>query len=166
MPRHRGVLHRLAVLLGLRTRSRRARRAAGPAPQWTDFEYALHELFRRDGFQWTRDPSKPIQEGADGLVCKDDQYYLVQCKHWAKQHVGINFVRAWRAVQQDAGACGGFIATAGQFTLAARDYADRNGIALIEARDLARIRATAHPAPSAAMQMATPLSPSEATAGQ
>ena len=108
-----------------------APRAAVSGLDWRDFESLMGEVFRRDGYQVTERGGSSPDGGVDLVLTKSKQRYLVQCKHWRTQQVGVTVVRELNGVIAAQGAAGGFVVTGGEFTREAREFANRTKIVLI-----------------------------------
>lgn len=103
---------------------------------WQDFERLVGEHFRRNGYQVVERGGSRPDGGVDLVITKSGQRYLVQCKHWRTQQVGVGVVRELNGVISAEGAAGGFIATGGQFTREAREFARKTPIELIDGEAL------------------------------
>jgi restriction system protein len=49
-------------------------------------------------------------------LMKNGERFLVQCKHWRKEQVGVTVARELNGVMAAAGAQGGYVVTGGRFT--------------------------------------------------
>ena len=102
---------------------------------WREFERAVGELFRRQGYV-----VKSTPEGADGgvdlILSKEGDTYLVQCKHWKASKVNADVVRSLFGVMVDRGAAGGFVVASGDFTQPAEQFARNKNISLVRAQSL------------------------------
>jgi restriction system protein len=99
---------------------------------WREFESLVGELLRRDGFQITAGDAPSLAGGMDLVATKAGGRFVVRCKHWRKQKVGVNFVRELNAAVAAQGARGGIVVTGGQFTYEAREFAHALRIRLID----------------------------------
>ena len=95
---------------------------------WQDFEILVGEYFRRQGFSVTDNGGGGADGGVDVVLQDGDDRFLVQCKHWRTQRVGVQSVRELYGVMAAQGVSGGFVVTSGDFTEDAVRFAD--GIAL------------------------------------
>jgi len=102
---------------------------------WQRFEKLVGEVFRRKGFKVTETPYGP-DGGVDLILHKNNEKYLVQCKHWRAQKVGLPVVREFLGAMVAEGAVGGFVVTAGLFTNEARSFAKGRNIHLVEGAEL------------------------------
>ncbi|HME39277.1 MAG TPA: restriction endonuclease [Steroidobacteraceae bacterium] len=103
---------------------------------WRDFERLTIEAFRQRGFTVTGfGASGPDRGAALGLI-KNGERFLVQCKYWQTQQVGVVEVRELNGVIAALGADGGFVVTGGRFTQQAREFARSCAIGLIDAVEL------------------------------
>lgn len=103
---------------------------------WRQFEGFVGELFRRRGFQVRETGAATSDSGVDLVLSKDGDTYLVQCKHWRTQSVGVSIVRELNGVVAAKGARGGFVVTTGSFTEEARAFARNCPIGLTDGRQL------------------------------
>lgn len=92
--------------------------------KWPQFELLLGEGFRLQGFIVT-------QSGLDMALQKDDERFLVQCKHWRAAKVDAAALRELAGVMAATGAAGGFAVTSGEFTKEALALAAGCNIRLI-----------------------------------
>lgn len=100
------------------------------AMTWSDFEQAMAEVFRQQGFAVT-----VTRDGADGgvdlILDRPGERILVQCKHWRAYKVGVREIRELYGVVTARGASGGILATSGRFTNEARAFAASTHIQLL-----------------------------------
>jgi restriction system protein len=101
-----------------------------PSMKWQEVELLLGEAFRLQGYIVT-------DRGLDMALQKDDERFLVQCKHWQAAKVEVAAVRELFAVMAATGAAGGFVVTSGEFTKEARDFAEACNVRLIDGTQLA-----------------------------
>ena len=106
------------------------------AMSWRDFERLVGEGFRRRGFNVTGLSGRDPDGGVDLALTKDDERFLVQCKHWLKDQVGVSMVRELNGVVAAEGAAGGFVVTGGRFTSQAQEFARDTNIELIDGEEL------------------------------
>jgi restriction system protein len=109
---------------------------------WRQFESLVGEVFRGKGFSVVETRAGP-DGGIDLILCKGNEKYLVQCKHWRAVKVGVPVVREFFGVMAAAGATGGFIVTSGHFTDDAKSFAQGRNIDLVENAELTRWIASA-----------------------
>jgi restriction system protein len=101
----------------------RANRKAISAMSWRDFEKLVGEAFRQNGFHVVEQGGSSPDGGVDLVLTKAEERYLVQCKHWRNEQVGVKVVRELNGVITAQGARGGFVVTATRFTREAREFA-------------------------------------------
>lgn len=102
-----------------------------PDLTWRQFEGVIQELFRRQGYLSVETESGP-DGGYDIALRKDGKRYLVQCKHWQAQKVGVGPVRELWGVIAASKADGGFFVTSGFFTEDAKAFAAQTELELID----------------------------------
>lgn len=103
---------------------------------WRQFEGLVGELFRRRGFQVRETGASTSDGGVDLVLSKAGEVYLVQCKHWRTQSVGVTVVRELNGVVAAKKARGGFVVTTGSFTEEARTFARSCPIGLTDGGQL------------------------------
>lgn len=105
---------------------------------WREFEMLICEYFQRNGFKVT-----PTADGADGGIdiklTMNGETYLVQCKQWRANRIGVQPVREFYGVMTAAGAVGGYFVISGEFTEEAVKFADGLNLSLIDGQKLLRI---------------------------
>jgi restriction system protein len=116
---------------------------------WRDFEHLMAEAFRREGFvSSTTDPG--ADGGVDLVLSKDGERWLVQCKQWRTQRVGVKPVRELAGVVAAVGAAGGIFVCSGDYTAEARSFAQRAGMRLIDGATLSEMMRLESGTPSSA----------------
>lgn len=103
---------------------------------WREFERLVGETFRRLGYQVTGFGSHAADGAADLALVRAGARFLVHCRHWRKQEVGVLAVRELQAALEGVGAQGGYVLTAGEFTREAREISRCTRIELIGGRAL------------------------------
>ena len=111
---------------------------------WREFERLVGEAFRQRGFTVTGFGGSGPDGGIDLALMKDGERYLVQCKHWRKDQVGVTVVRELNGVIAAASAQGGFVVTGGQFTREAREFAKGTQIELLDGEALGTLIGCTH----------------------
>jgi len=97
---------------------------------WREFENLVGEFFRRKGFTVERRSGRLPEGGVDLVASIGEDRYLVQCKHWRVQRVGVAVVRDLCRIAESEGAAGIFVVTSGTFTDEARRFVEQNRIAI------------------------------------
>lgn len=95
---------------------------------WREFENLVAEFFRRKGFMVEQRGGRAPDGGVDLVARIGEDRYLVQCKHWRVQRVGVAVVREICGVAAAEGAAGVFVVTSGTFTDEARKFVRENRI--------------------------------------
>jgi restriction system protein len=106
---------------------------------WRQFEELVGEVFRRQGYLVLENPSDGPDGGIDLRLRKNGQITLVQCKHWKSKNVGVSIVRELYGVMTAAKANHGILATFGNFTQEAKNFAKGKPIHLITGNKLAKL---------------------------
>lgn len=147
---------------GLSAWRRHARRklaaetAASPAADaldgmsWQRFELLVGEAFRQRGYRVLENGGGGADGGVDLVLSKGGEKFLVQCKQWRANKVGVEVVRQLYGVMAARGAAGGFVVTSGRFTQEAQDFARGRNVVLIDGTALHRMLQPAAAAPAAA----------------
>ncbi len=99
---------------------------------WTDFEALVGEAFRRRGFTVIDTGGGGADGGVDLLLTKGRERWLVQCKHWRANKVGVAIVRELYGVMTAKGATGGYVVTSGSFTRDALDFVSGRNIEAVD----------------------------------
>jgi restriction system protein len=97
---------------------------------WREFENLVAEFFRRKGFCVEKRSGRMPEGGVDLVASIGEDRYLVQCKHWRVQRVGVAVVRDLCRIAETEGAAGIFVVTSGSFTDEARRFVEQNRIAI------------------------------------
>jgi restriction system protein len=95
-----------------------------------EFENLVAEFFRRKGFAVEQRAARMPEAGVDLVAAIGEDRYLVQCKHWRVQRVGVAVVRELCAVAASEGAAGVFVVTSGSFTEEARRHVEHHRISI------------------------------------
>ena len=102
---------------------------------WREFEQVTAAAFRNRGY-FVQDTGDGPDGGIDLVLKKDGEDYLVQCKHWRANKVGVQIIRELLGVMASQGAAGGFVVTAGEYTNEAKSFAAGRNIELIDGAKL------------------------------
>ena len=114
---------------------------------WRQFEGLVAEAFRRQGYQVVERGGDGPDGGVDLELYLGRDKYLVQCKQWRSQKVGVATVRELYGVMVDERAVGAFVVASGAFTDEAKRFAEGRAIQLYDAH---RLRSLIGSIPSAA----------------
>ena len=121
----------------------RLRRAGAPAHdtaaaidldsmRWREFEALIGRAFELQGYHMNEPGAAGSDPSIDLLMRKERQTFLVHCKPWRADKVGIEVVQAARAAMQARGAVGGFVLTSGRFSREATVAASGVNIRLVD----------------------------------
>lgn len=98
---------------------------------WDRLETMLAEHYREQGFRvehvGTAGTGARFDGGIDLKLHREDEYILVQCKHWKAKQVPHNAVHELLGLLVNEGATGAILVSSGEFTRAAIDAATRQG---------------------------------------
>ncbi|WP_429951282.1 restriction endonuclease [Comamonas sediminis] len=103
---------------------------------WREFELLVGEAYRLQGFRIIELGGNGPDGGVDLVLLKGSEKFLVQCKQWKAQGVGVATVRELYGVMAARGATGGFVVTSGRFSNDARDFARGRNISLVDGHQL------------------------------
>jgi restriction system protein len=106
------------------------------ALKWQDFEAVVGEGFRHRGFEVNERGGASPDGGVDLVLVRGHERFLVQCKHWRAQQVGVSVVRELYGVMAAERVAGGYVVTSGTFTKDARRFASGRNIELIDGKGL------------------------------
>lgn len=106
---------------------------------WREFELLVGEGFGLQGYQVTQLGGAGPDGGVDLRLRRDKETFLVQCKQWRAQRVGVEIVRELYGVMAAEGAAGGFVVTSGRFTSEAEAFAAGRNIRLLDGDRLERL---------------------------
>jgi restriction system protein len=134
---------------------------------WRQFERLVAEAFRMRGYSASEVGGDGPDGGVDIVLTQGTEKFLVQCKHWRAQRVGVDVVRELYGVMAAKGAAGGFVVTSGRFTSEAHAFARGRNVTLIDGVGLAAFlreatklhSSTAQEGPRAATMPTTPRCP-------
>jgi len=120
---------------------------------WREFEPLVGEAFRHRGFEVTERGGAGPDGGVDLTLARGHERFLVQCKQWRAQQVGVSVVRELYGVMAAERVAGGYVVTSGTYTKDAREFASGRNIELIDGgalNALLRNSQNGAPAPSSA----------------
>ena len=106
---------------------------------WREFESLTAEVFRRKGFAIIERGGQGPDGGVDVELRMGSDKYLVQCKQWKSQKVGVATVRELYGVMAAEGAVGGFVVASGDFTGDARDFPEGRAIKLVHTAEILKM---------------------------
>lgn len=114
---------------------------------WRTFEVLVGEGFRRQGYAVLELGGDGPDGGIDLVLKKSGSEFLVQCKHWRAQRVGVAVVRELYGVMSAKGSAGGMVVTSGSFTADAKAFARGCHIELIDGPQLIKLLNAGRAAP-------------------
>lgn len=103
---------------------------------WREFEELIAEAFRRQGYTVIENAGGGADGGIDIRLRKEGRRYLVQCKNWSKQKVGVAIVREMYGVLTAESASEVFIVCSGRFTQEAVQFASGKPVRLIGGKEV------------------------------
>lgn len=106
--------------------------------EWQNFQKLVAESMRRQGYRVIEQPPNP-EADINLVLAREGQRYLMQCKYWRAQFVGLEPLQSLSALVKAEGAAGAIALTTGHFTTDAKKYAEQAGIELIEGDGLHRL---------------------------
>lgn len=134
---------------------RRRRDDAMTRVDWAELERLLAAYYRGQGWTvehcGTGSGKSRFDGGVDLKLRRQQEYVLVQCKHWNAKQVPHNAVHELLGIMVNEGATGAILVSSGEFTRAAQDAADRQGhVRLIDGDALREMLGPIAEPPSAA----------------
>ena len=134
---------------------RRRRDDAMTRVDWAELERLLAAYYRGQGWvvehSGTGSGKSRFDGGVDLKLRRQQEYVLVQCKHWNAKQVLHNAVHELLGIMVNEGATGAILISSGEFTRAAQDAADRQGhVRLIDGDALREMLGPIAEPPSAA----------------
>jgi restriction system protein len=106
---------------------------------WQEFELLVGEGFRQKGYQVEELGGGGADGGVDLVLRKGGEKFLVQCKQWRAQRVGVIVIRELYGVMAASSAAGGFVVTSGRFTEEAQAFAKGRNVQLLDGRTLLKL---------------------------
>jgi restriction system protein len=106
---------------------------------WQQFEVLIGEGFRRRGFVVTERGGAGPDGGVDLALARGHERFLVQCKHWRAQQVGVSIIRELYGIMAAERVAGGYVVTSGAFTKDAKEFAAGRNIELLGGREVEKI---------------------------
>lgn len=98
---------------------------------WDRFEALMALYYREQGYRvehvGTAATGSRFDGGVDLKLYREDEYILVQCKHWNAKQVPHNAVHELLGIMVNQAATGAVLVTSGEFSRAAREAAARQG---------------------------------------
>ena len=125
---------------------------------WREFEGLVAETFRRQGYRVVERGGAGPDGGVDLELYMGSDKYLVQCKQWKSQKVGVATVRELYGVMTAERAVGAFVVASGVFTDEAKSFADGRAIQLFDAGKL-RSMIRGAPSPIQEVEQGVPACP-------
>ncbi len=110
---------------------RRRRDDAMTRVDWAELERLLAAYYRGQGWKvehcGTGRGAGRFDGGVDLKLRRENEYVVVQCKHWNAKQVPHNAVHELLGIMVNEGATGAILVSSGEFTRAAQDAAERQG---------------------------------------
>ncbi|MDD2467993.1 MAG: DUF2034 domain-containing protein [Desulfobulbus sp.] len=97
----------------------------------------IGEAYRRQGYTVLENEGAGPDGGVDLWLRKAGNRYLVQCKQWKTQKIGVKVVREMYGLVTAHQAAGAIIITSGLFTQEAKAFAQNKPLDLIKGQQLA-----------------------------
>ncbi|MGC8887012.1 MAG: restriction endonuclease [Verrucomicrobiia bacterium] len=106
---------------------------------WYQFEQITGVIYKSLGYKVTRPAGYKPDGGIDMIIEKDTQQWALQCKHWKTRNVGVKPIREFLGALQDSGIKNGIFITLCGFTNEAKQFAERNGIEILNETGLLKL---------------------------
>lgn len=104
---------------------------------WEDFEDLVDAVYRDEGWETARTRRATQDGGVDIFLRRGSEQIIIQCKHSYSKPVRANVVRELKGTLAIEGISHGILVSSGGFTNAARSTADKAGIELVSAYQIA-----------------------------
>lgn len=112
------------------------------AMTWQDFERLVGEAYRRQGYAVKENGLGGADGGVDLILTRGRETFLVQCKRWRSQSIGVPIVREMWGLVHHHRASGAKVVTVGRFTAAAREFARKKEMDLVDGEALVELIAS------------------------
>ena len=133
--RQQGILKRLADRLKRRRQAPDVVLPGGVAliegMGWNQFELMAADGFRQRGYT-VSETGGGGGRSVDMVLTRGQEHFLVDCKPWRSNAVGVAPLRELQGLMATRGAVGGFVLTSGIFTPEAIHFAEGRNIQLID----------------------------------
>lgn len=106
---------------------------------WFHFEKVIEALYLSHGYTVRRLGGAHPDGGVDLIVTTPDDRFVVQCKHWLKWTVGVQNIRELLGTLTDSGLSKGVYVTMRGYSDDARDTGVRNGLVLLDEKQLVEL---------------------------
>lgn len=106
---------------------------------WQDFERLVGEAYRRQGYRVVETGGGGADGGIDLKLTKNGETWLVQCKRWRQEKVGVKVARELFGVVAGEQATGGILITTSTFTPEADGFARGKPLKLVAGEELLRM---------------------------
>ncbi|MEJ0089779.1 MAG: restriction endonuclease [Limisphaerales bacterium] len=106
---------------------------------WFQFEKLMGLIYRHRGYSVKRSGGANPDGGVDLIVSRDNEKFLVQCKHWRNWNVALKDMREFLGALTDQKVGKGVYVTLHGYTQEARLFADKHGIDLLDETDLIKM---------------------------
>lgn len=106
---------------------------------WFHFEKVIEALYLSHGYTVRRLGGAHPDGGVDLIVTTPDDRFVVQCKHWRKELVGVKNIRELLGTLTDSGIPKGVYVTMRGYSDTARDVGVRNGLVLLDEKQLVEL---------------------------
>ena len=103
---------------------------------WQDFERHIAEMYRQKGYSVEETGLGGADGGIDLILKKKREIFLVQCKNWRYEKVGVRIARELFGLVKAHNAAGGILVTSGEFTAEAWEFAKQTKLDLIDGKIL------------------------------
>lgn len=109
---------------------------------WRELEYLVAEAYRRQGYGVEENISSGADGGVDVCLRKAGKTYIVQCKQWKSEKVGVSVIREMFGIMVAEHADAVKVVSCGHFTQEAMKFAQGKPIELIDGVKLLSIVAS------------------------
>jgi len=114
---------------------------------WQQFEELIGEAYRRQGFRVVENDGAGPDGGVDLIISKEGERFLVQCKQYRSQKVGVKVIREMFGLVTAEQAAGGIVICSGQFTKDAFQFALGKRLKLVDGEQMLQLIAAVQSSP-------------------
>lgn len=106
---------------------------------WFHFEKVIEALYLSHGYTVRRLGGAHPDGGVDLIVTTPDDRFVVQCKHWRRDIVGVQNIRELLGTLTDSGISKGVYVTMRGYSDPARDVGVRHGLVLLDEQQVVEL---------------------------
>lgn len=106
---------------------------------WRDFEYLVAALLEAEGWKVHHTGRDEPDGGVDVTAVRDRKKWIIQCKRWDREQVGVNAIRELKGLTSRNDAHGVMLFTIGEFSRPAwKEFEDDECVVMVEGGEVLR----------------------------